>query len=337
MNNQKTEATQTIPHETEPADKPQAQTPPNETVEIPTLLGFVSEERAKVSQFYKSIRKASIKRFSPSDESESLARIRASENAPHLLWTLVSQSQIPEAIDAWVWNAIQCGLTNAVDVELDFSSPDNDAILSTLLNWISSQDKETANQKRQRAEVWFRLGTVWLVTKRSLDPWVLLERTRTAKFKTPADAAKRAFKAIAKGKTQEFELAIATSGMASKIVATAVRERDEERGISNKLRADIHKLQLTLENLSNQCAELKSQIESLQRTESTLSAELQSVKNHSAHELSQQKTKFRRILNSDYRQILTDARDALEIQPASTETALARIQEVLAKIGKDAT
>lgn len=75
------------------------------------------------------------------------------------------------------------------------------------------------------------------------------------------------------------------------------------------------------------CDEIKAQLAALQ-------TQLEVERQHSGHDLCEAKAKYRVLLNERIAPLLSDAIDALEIDPPAPEISLRRMRAVLSLIKK---
>lgn len=301
----------------------------------PTLASFLTTPKPKVSAFFKALKVAKKRKFEAADERSALDLLRASETGADLLWLMASQTTLPEPVEAWIWTSIQELLRHEVGDNFDPASTDREEILQSLLNWLSAQLEVKNPKHRKRAETWFRLGVLWLATKRALDPWILTEKAQPLFFKKSAEASRRALAAIQKGKGQEFRLAVAVSGLAYATVAASKKETDSERVVSSRLRSELEVVRTSFEKAREENADLNVRLDQALEAERATRNELENLRRHSGHELAQVKAGHRVLLTQKFSQLLSSAVDALEIDPPAPEIALSRIKAVLKRISEE--
>ncbi|MBG0793203.1 hypothetical protein IYY11_07385 [Methylocystis sp. H62] len=179
---------------------------------------------------------------------------------------------------------------------------------------------------------WLRIGVCWLVEKRSLQAWQTAEALLSILFPEGKSASRLAIRAIQKGKSTEFRLAVAMTGLAHELVSAAQEDRDRERQISAGLRDRLAETRSKLERLQAELTlskrELEQRIFKLAEVETTLAAERQ----HWGHDLSEAKAGQRVLLSERIGPLLQDAVDALEIEPSAPSLALKRMKAVLSII-----
>ncbi len=284
------------------------------------------------SAFFKVLRTHGVKRFSPSDQADAVELMEKMDPEGERLWTLMSQASLPEPVDAWIWGAAQKRLTTKLGDAFDPQELDKQAILKSLTKGLSEGLRTEDKEKKKGAENWLRIGLCWLAEKRSLQAWQIAEGLLSLLFPEGKSASRLAIRAIQKGKSTEFRLAIAMAGLGHDMVKAAEGDRDRERQISAGLRDRLADTRSTLERFQAELARLQGELEQrnfkLAEVEATLAAERQ----HWGHDLSETKAGQRVLLGERIGPLLQDAVDALEIEPSAPNLALKRIKAVLSII-----
>jgi len=306
---------------------------PAEEIEIqPTLLGYFGEMRASPSAFFKVLRKNEVKRFRSADQDAAIRMMATEDEDGDRLWGLMSQSALPEAVDAWIWEAAQSRLKKHLGEAFDPQDHDAMRIFKVVLSSLAPALRSEQKEERKRAETWLRLATCWLVEKRALKAWQIAEELRPVLFPEPKSASRVAQRAIQKGKSGELRLAVAMAGLGDQMVKAAEEDRVRERNIATDLRhrlddtrGKIEKLNLDLEGARKTISDHEVTIAKLQQT---LAAERQ----HWGHDLTETKAEQKVLLGERLGPLLEDAIDALEIDPPAPGTALRRVKAALAVI-----
>jgi len=306
---------------------------PSAEIEIrPAISGFFEEPKASASAFFKVLRTHGVKRFSPSDQADAVELMEKMDPEGERLWILMSQASLPEPVDAWIWGAAQKRLTTKLGDAFDPQELDKQAILKSLTKGLSEGLRTEDKEKKKGAENWLRIGLCWLAEKRSLQAWQIAEGLLSLLFPEGKSASRLAIRAIQKGKSTEFRLAIAMAGLGHDMVKAAEGDRDRERQISAGLRDRLADTRSTLERFQAELARLQGELEQrnfkLAEVEATLAAERQ----HWGHDLSETKAGQRVLLGERIGPLLQDAVDALEIEPSAPNLALKRIKAVLSII-----
>ena len=84
----------------------------------PDISFYFSDSKVSPSAFLKAVKSEKVKRFKKDDEER--AQLALSEDVRgERLWALMSQANLPEAIDRWIWPAAQTQLKAAVGNDFD--------------------------------------------------------------------------------------------------------------------------------------------------------------------------------------------------------------------------
>lgn len=298
----------------------------------PTLCTFFSDSKVSASTFFKSLQAQQIKRFAQDDESQATDLMAKNDPDGDRLWALMSQSSLPGAIDRWIWRAAQDRLRVAIGADFDPLEQDTARILRVLRDSLSARIGTKDIKASKAAENWLRIGICWLVGKRALSPWTIAEDMQSALFQEKRDALKVSARALQKGRFSEFKVAIAMAVLGQTMVDTARVERDVEKRSANALRDDLVGARSTIETLRSEVASLSAAL--AQESEARRSAEgqLQAERQHWGHDLSETKAEQRLLLGERVAPLLSDAIDALEIEPQAPHVALKRLKAILSII-----
>ena len=298
----------------------------------PTLVDFFSSERPSASAFIKSLKKHDVKRFRVSDQ-DAVAKLMPI-NDPDLerLWALVSQASLPEPIDAWIWGATQARLKECLGDEFDPHDSDPERILRFLSRNLSSGLSSEPKDGSKRTENLLRVAICWLVEKRALKPWYVARKMSNVLFKDlrgPLDVAQRA---VQKGKTSDFRLAAAMVALGDRMVQVAEEEQNRERDISTTLRQRLDDANSHLARISSELANAKIAMDLQEKNIAELTKTLADERQHWGHDLTETIAEQRALLGDRLGPLLSDAIDALEIEPPAPGTALRRLKAALLTI-----
>jgi hypothetical protein len=299
-----------------------------ETKVHPEISFYFSDPTISPSAFIKAVKSEKVKRFKRDDEER--AQLALSEDLRgERLWALMSQANLPEAIDRWIWPAAQTQLKIAVGNDFDPLENNPVQVLQnlrkSLTHGLTSKDKSESKS----AENWLRIGICWLVEKRSIDPWTIAE-VISATFFEDAKKAKSAVKrAIAKGSIKEFRLSVANVRLGNDIVAKAKSELAEEKRISNNLRLRLTDTEKKIGSLEAELTALQAQLAEREAELQKVQTQLENERHHWGHDLSETKAGQRVLLGERVAPLLSDAIDALEIEPPEPFIALKRVKAVL--------
>jgi len=308
---------------------------PVEDIQIsPTISGYFREPKVTVPGFFKVLRSLDIKRFAQSDEALAVDLMEKMDPTGERLWGLMSQGSLPDSVDRWIWGAAQQRLKSVLGEVFDPQDNDADRILKSLRDKLALIVKSEHKIESKSAENWLRLGICWLVEKRSLAPWGIAERMLPYMFVDPAAAARISKRALQRGKPSEFRLAIAIAGLGQDMVKAAQSERDSERISAAELRHRLADARSTIEHLHTDAQALRIELEQKVTSLAALEAQLAAERQHWGHDLTETKAKQRVLLGERVSPLLSDAVDALEIDPPLPGLALERLKDVLSFIEK---
>ena len=305
----------------------------NEGTFPPTLSAFFSDSKISPSAFFKAIKSQQIKRFAPEDEAQALALVGTNDPDGGRLWELISQSSLPDPVDRWVWRAAQDRLGTIIGSEFDPAQNDAGRILTALRDALSRALRAREKHPRKRAENWLRIGICWLVEKRSLQPWAVAEAVLPVLFHENKRALHASRRVLQRGRSNEFKLAVAMAGLAHEIVRAAHAERDAERRVAADLRHQLTEARSIIEDLRSRLTSLQSELKETSQSLHAVQAQLQAERQHWGHDLSETKAEQRMLLSERVAPLLSDAIDALEIEPPAPHVALRRLKSVLSLVG----
>lgn len=298
----------------------------------PTLVQYFSTDRPSSTAFFKALKKHDVKRFRVSDQDAAAKLMPTKDPDLEHLWALVSQATLPEPIDAWIWGAIQARLKDCLGDEFEPHDSDPERILRFLLRNLSSGLSLEPKDESKRTENLLRIAICWLVEKRALKPWYVARQLRTVLFKDlrgPLDVAHRA---VQKGKTSDLRLAAAVAALGDRMVQAAEEEQSRERDISTNLRQRLDDANAQLARLSSELANAKMTMAVQETNIAELKKTLSDERQHWGHDLTETKAEQRALLGDRLGPLLSDAIDALEIEPPAPGTALRRLKAALLTI-----
>lgn len=302
---------------------------PDEIEITPSLVGYFGHTRASPSAFFKVLRKNEVKRFMSADQQAAAELMPVNDTEGERLWGLMSQSSIPEPVEAWIWSAAQSRLKEQLGDAFDPQDHDAGRIFRSVLKELSAGIDAEQREEKKRAEVLLRLTICWLVEKRSLKTWQIAEQLRPVLFSDLKAAARVAQRAVQKGKAGELRLAAAMAGLGDQMVKVAEEERARERSNSADLRHRLDDAKRKIESLNSDLEDAQKTIAdhkvAMAHLEQTLAAE----RHHWGHDLSETKAEQKVLLGERLGPLLEDAIDALEIDPPAPGTALRRVKAAL--------
>lgn len=305
----------------------------NEETFPPTISAFFSDSKISPSAFFKAIKRQQIRRFTPDDEAQALELVATTDSDGGRLWALISQPSLPDAVDRWIWRAAQDRLGTIIGPDFNLAEHDAGRMLRVLIDAFSPALKAKDKHQRRRGENWLRIGVCWLVEKRSLHPWAVAESVLPVLFNENKRALQTSRRALQRGRLNEFKLAVAMAGLAQEMVRAAQAERDTERQAAASLRHQVTEDHSTIEELRSQVASLQNRLTDRSDALRAVQAQLEAERQHWGHDLSETKAEQRVLLSERVAPLLSDAIDALEIEPAAPHVALRRLKTVLSIVG----
>jgi hypothetical protein len=302
--------------------------PTEEATLQPEISLYFSDLKVSPSAFLKAVKSEKIKRFKKDDEERAQLAL-AEDVSGERLWALMSQANLPEAIDRWIWPAAQTQLKIAVGNEFDPLESNPVQVLQnlrkSLAHGLASKDKS----ENKSAENWLRIGICWLVEKRSIDLWTIAEVISATFFDDTKKAKAAVKRAISKGSIKEFRLSVANVRLGNDIVAKSKSELAEEKRISNNLRLRLTDAEKKIESLGAELATLRARLAEKEAELQNVQTQLENERHHWGHDLSETKAGQRVLLGERVAPLLSDAIDALEIEPPVPSVALKRVKAVL--------
>lgn len=293
-----------------------------------TLSAYFGAAKVPPASFFKALRTAKIKYFTQSDEAQAFELMEKNDPNGDRLWMLISQSKLPEAIDRWIWKASQDRLKAVVGANFDPLNHDAAQILKVLIEFAGPDLGAKEKDKRRKAENWLRVGTCWLVEKRSLDAWLIADQISSTLFKKQNDAKKVAVRMLQKGKWSEFRHAVAVAGLARATIENAQQQRDEERRAVSSLRLQLDAARSEINDLLLKLSALQEEMGIASDEFAKVKLQLETERQHWGHDLAELKAGHQ-AFRERIRRLLSDAIDALEIDPPAPDVALRRLKNVI--------
>ena len=312
--------------------KPKTVTPVKQEI-APTISAYFGASKISPSAFFKALKIAKIKQFTQSDEAQAFETMDKNDPDAERLWALMSQPTLPEVVDRWIWRVAQERLKAAIGGDFNPLGHDAVQILKEITDPLAPRLVSKEKPERKKAENWLRIGIRWLAEKRSLDPWLIAEKIQPTLFKKQSDATRTAIRSLQHGRWTEFRQAVAMAGLAQTIVDGAQRERDAERRIAAGLRQQLTDSVGEIDSLRSTFASMNDELSSKSKILATTKSQFEAERQHWGHDLSEIKAEQRVLLRERVVPLLSDAVDALEIEPPAPHIALKRLKAVLSIIG----
>ena len=294
----------------------------------PEIALFLSDPKVSPSAFLKAVKSGKVKRFKKDDEERAQA-VLSEDLSGERLWALMSQAILPDAVDRWIWPVAQAQLKSAVGNDFDPLDSNPAEVLQSLRRAFARRLASKENSESKVAENWLRIGICWLVERRSIDLWTIAEIISATYFEDAKKAKSAVKNAICRGSIKEFKLSIANVRLGNDIVVRAKSELAKEMRISNNLRIRLTDAERKIEALTTNLADLRTQLSEREAELKTAQTQLQNERLHWGHDLSEIKAVQRILLRERVAPLLSDAVDALEIEPPAPSVALRRVKAVL--------
>lgn len=298
-----------------------------------SISSYFLDPKASPSALIKAIKHNRVKRFALDDEARALELLATTDPDGKRLWALISQAALPDAIGAWIWRACQARLVSVVGPGFDPSEHDAARLLKSLLEVVSPKLKSKDKHERSLAENWLRIGVCWLMEKRSLDAWIVADALLPVLFSDDKRALQASRRAIQRGRPNEFRIAAAMAGPPRDMVRTAQADRDTEKRLNASLRHQLAEDRSTTQQLRDRISVLEAQLAEATRGLRAAEHQLETERQHWGHDLSETKAEQRMLLSERLAPLISDAIDALEIDPAAPNVALKRLKTVLSLVG----
>ena len=315
-----------------PSDSPQVkETQPKKTI-LPSLVAFFSDEAIPVSGFIKVLGTEKIKAFSNEDEEHAWGLLEKNDADGKRLWQLVSCASLPDPLFRWVWRIVPERLRVTYGNEVSFSHSDPVKILKELRDVLVPKLKSDIKSEKAAAENWLRISICWLVEMRSLDLWALSTVMEPALFTNRKQSLKEIKRGLQRGNIKDFKLALAASALAEETVAEAYKERDAEKRLSTSLKSQLEAANARIEKLVADVKELETALVQKTTELATCLSTANAERQHSGHDLSSIKATHKILLVDRILPLVSDAADALDIEPPANQIASSRLKDVLAII-----
>ena len=308
----------------------------NSTAELeiqPSLVGYFNGKHASTTAFFKAVKQKNVRRFPSADRRDALNTMAMQDPQCERLWALMSRrSSIPEAVDAWIWEAAQSRLNEHLGESFDPQCHDATRVFESILNKLFPDLRSSQKERKKCAHIMLQMAVCWLVEKRSLNVWKIADHLRQVYFSDSKTALQKAKSTVQKGNERELKLAAAMTGLGSQIVKDAEDDRNRQWRISNDLRERLDRAQNKTERLNSDLEDSKNRIAGLEAKTAELELTIAAERQHRDHDLTEIKAGHQLLLAKRLSPILRDAVDALEIEPQAPGTALRRVKSALKEI-----
>ena len=303
----------------------------------PRLFFYYSDSRVTAAAFVRAVKAAKISCFDGEDVYQT--RSRLGELDPTLVRTVGLLGKGPAPVARWVAEVtkqtLRQVLPGGVSDGYEAANTLFDRVVRMSAEHLAAKDK----QSRARAQNLMRLVLAWLIDERNLRPTDALLSARNVKptkgKSTAATLNRDAARLLARATPKQF---LDLSSIAALFVTTIAEEAKERREVFGRFADLTHRI-TSLE------AELQSTVEDLDAVNedrATLAdaladaqKDLRNEKELRALDRTRQDGRFRRFLAERLNQPLSDAFDALQVDPPHVSTARQRIEMALTAIGRE--
>ena len=299
----------------------------------PTLSTFFKDKSVSPTIFIKSVTKNKIKKFENEDIDNALNLMNKLDQSGERLWTILSIAKLPDVLNNCILQISQKRLN--AEIGLDTSTSDNNAILSTLIRLLSPKLKTKSQKDTKYAENWLRIGVCWLIGNRSMKVRSVMKSLGPVYVKNKKDIRNSVNELIKKGSDKELKVALSMYYFFQDEINTLEKinlaEIEKNLNLTDKrtsLESELNDCKKNTDSLQSQLSEKLNEIV-------ILNDQIKSDKRHSGHNLSETKAKQRLLLGKRITPLITDALDALEIDPPSLRVAISRLKKVLISIEEE--
>lgn len=263
---------------------------PKATPVPPTLASLFGAKPVPVGVFFKAVRNSHVGKFSDADVQEAATLMAAHDGDCRRLLTLASQPGRPDAVERWLWPAVQRRLKELVPGEFEPFEMDAASTLRALRRQLSGLLESKEPEKRKRSEAVFMLGLKWLVSQRALEAGTALEEVRLAFLAGGKQTSSAVRRTLARGRLADVKNAAAIAGLASDLLQEARRSQDAEARRQVLLRSELDVAQAEIAALKATIEELaKERDASANRAERTASL-LKDSEQHWGHDMADVRT-----------------------------------------------
>jgi hypothetical protein len=296
------------------------------------LTSYFGPKPISATAFVKAVRAEKINRFPDDDIRQAAELIAINDADSRRLRALACQPNLPNAIERWIWLAVQDRLKSTLPGEFLPAETPAETALRSLLQNVGPRLESADRTERANGEVLLSLGLSWLMVHRALHAWTALEQLASALYKDRSAALRTARRLLARGKMMEIRDASAVAGVAHETVRAARAEQEVAQRRQVLLQSQLDETRAEIGSLRSQLAAVREE-----RTELAAHLErekrlLEESQQHWGHDMVNIKARQRVLLRERLKPLLDDAVDALQIQPPAPEIALERVKIALSSI-----
>lgn len=298
----------------------------------PEIASFFAPETVSVNNFFKCVRDAGISHFQPADQEHTTELMKANDPFGDRLWSIVSQSNQPNAVHYWMWKAVQERFKGLSEDSFNHQIIDTDIFFQEIINFVQDKIKSDDQNEKKAALNWLRLGIAWLIEKRAIEPWKVLSRIDDLFFDKVIDAQSAAKRLIRNGKHSEFTNAVAVSIIAKDTVASAVNQSRQDRIVASDLRERLTNTTTEMDKIKSKLVLVQNELAELSKKYQDAHEQYEIDRQHWGHNLTEVEASHNVLMQKHIRSDLQDALDALEIEAPALKVALSRLKSALKMI-----
>jgi hypothetical protein len=295
---------------------------------LPEISAYFADPKISPSAFLKILKSKKVKRFKKYDEERAQAALIADDSGERL-WAIMSQASLPEAVERWIWPAASLSLKEVIGKDFDPQDTNPVQVLQSLRKALRPRLDSKDKKEKKAATNWLRIGICWLIRNRSIDLWLVTDVISSIFFEDAKKAKSEVKRAISRGTIKEFRLLLANGRFGNDIVASARAELTDEKRLSNSLRIELSDAEKRIRTLESDITTLRAELAQKEEDLKAVQKQFENERQHWGHHISETKAGQRVLLGKRVTPLLTDAVDALEIEPPGPSTALKRIKAVL--------
>lgn len=299
---------------------------------VPLLRAYFRTEAMTAATFAKAVSEVKSSKFADDDVVEA-EKLREANDLDHRrLLALATLPSHPPQISHWLWPTVRDIIRRRYPHVLEPYSVDVDTAFRRLHRELSGDLTAEVEDVRKRATVILQLGLAWMALQRNLDFGAALQVLGDTFAGSDAAASRLAQQALTSGKMTDIHLAVAISTLTGQAARQVASQRDQELLKRVEVQEKLDEATAHAGELKRRITELEAEVSELRVQAAACRSELDDSRQHWGHDMVEVKTRQATLLQDKVVPMLSDAVDALEIDPAQPKIALRRIRAVLSSI-----
>ncbi|HEY8162233.1 MAG TPA: hypothetical protein VIF34_08210 [Methylocystis sp.] len=298
----------------------------------PALTAYFGKEAIPAGPFLKAVRGAKLQRFM--DDDIRAASVLAAETDPtgSRLLALAAMPVLPKAVERWIWPEVRAFLRAKVPAAFEPFDPDADVTFRRIHREVSPALNDSDQQRRQRGETLFMLALTWLGTQRTLDVVTTLDALRDMFPGTDISVRETVRKGLVSGKLSEVKRTAAVVTLMGRALKESQVSLDMERQRRAGVEARLAKAQAQISGLFAQNETLTQERDRLASELAAAKRALEESQQHAGHDIVELRAQQTLLLKRRIGPLLSDAVDALEIEPPAPQIAIKRLKTAIVAI-----